>query len=70
MHPEGFILGSSQWIDCGDSGAATIWSDQEGSWAPLFATQDMWECRELSTAGVPENSGEIEGWADGQTWWY
>lgn len=68
MHPEGFVVGGEGYAECG--GATSIWSDQSGHWQQLFVTQDMFGCNELAAAGVPENSGVIECYADGQTWWY
>lgn len=69
MHPEGYVVGGDGYADCG-GGAQVIWSNQGGQWDVLFATQDGYDCYELAEVGIPENSGAIECWADGQYWWY
>ena len=70
MHPDGYVYGAEEWADCGGGGAQVIWADQGGSWAPVLTTQDMFDCYQLAAVGLPDNTGEIECFADGQTWWY
>lgn len=70
IHPQGFVYGSTGYSDCGGDGAVVIWADQEGAWSPLFATQDMFDCYELAGAGLPEDTGILECYADDNVWYY
>lgn len=67
VHRSGWIAGAEGFEDCG-GGADVIWSERSGVWESVFVLQDYPSCRDLSLAGVPENSGVIECWDQDREW--
>lgn len=67
MHPDGFAYGGMWAEGCG--GAQYIWGDIYG-WGEVLLTQDMFECSELETAGVPEDVGSGLDCYDGNDVYY